>query len=69
MDISKDIKGLERIFGVMEGKRCRGRPRRGWIREITDWLGMSAVEASRMTQNRTGYRAAVWEATSNKDPP
>ena len=55
--------------GVVEGRRGRGRPRRRWIQDIADWLGSPIREAGWLAQDRNGFRAAVWEATSRKDPP
>ncbi|GFR63127.1 RNA-directed DNA polymerase from mobile element jockey-like protein [Elysia marginata] len=55
--------------GAVEGRRGRGRPRRRWTQDISDWLGFSVREASILAQDRDGFRSAVWEATSYKDPP
>ncbi|GFR94128.1 endonuclease-reverse transcriptase [Elysia marginata] len=53
--------------GAVEGRR--GRPRRRWTQDISDWLGFSVREASILAQDRDGFRSAVWEATFYKDPP
>ncbi|GFS00938.1 hypothetical protein ElyMa_004568900 [Elysia marginata] len=55
--------------GAVEGRRGRGRPRRRWTQDICDWLGFSVREASILARDRDGFRSAVWEATSYKDPP
>ncbi|GFS17192.1 Ras-related protein Rab-21 [Elysia marginata] len=57
------------LEGAVEGRRGRGRPRRRWTQDISDWLGFSVREASILAQDRDGFRSAVWEATSYKDPP
>ena len=62
---------LEKICmsGGLEGKRGRGRPRRRWHEDVSDWLGISVYEAGRLAQERVKFRKAVWEATSKKDSP
>ncbi|GFR99989.1 endonuclease-reverse transcriptase [Elysia marginata] len=55
--------------GAVEGRRGRGRLRRRWTQDISDWLGFSVREASILAQDRDGFRSAVWEATSHKNPP
>ncbi|GFS11015.1 endonuclease-reverse transcriptase [Elysia marginata] len=57
------------LEGAVEGRRGRGRPRRRWTQDISDWLGFSVREASILAQDRDGFRSSVWEATSYKDPP
>ena len=62
---------IERLFmeGLCEGRRGRGRPRRRWIQDVSDWMGLTATETGRRAQMRNEFREAVWEATSKKDPP
>ena len=62
---------LEKLFleGTCEGRRGRGRPRRRWTQDISEWMGVSTVEAGRQALERGEFRQAVWEATSIKDPP
>ena len=61
--------------GTCEGRRGRGRPRRRWTQDIGEWMGVStvdSVEAGRQALETFvigEFRQAVWEATSNKDPP
>ena len=52
------------LQGRVEGRRTRGRPRRKWTNDISDCLGMSVGEATRLVEDRTGYRRRVWTATS-----
>ena len=60
--------GLER--DIMEarapGKRGRGRPRRRWGQDISDWMGMSITEAGRLAHQRTVFQRAVTKATLRK---
>ena len=62
---------IERLFmeGLCEGRRGRGRPRKRWIQDVSDWMGLTATETGRRAQMRNEFREAVWEATSKKDPP
>ncbi|GFR63181.1 endonuclease-reverse transcriptase [Elysia marginata] len=57
------------LEGAVEGRRGRGRRRKRWTQDISDWLDFSVREASILAQDRDGFRSAVWEATSYKDPP
>ena len=52
------------LQGRVEGRRTRGRRRRKWTDDISEWLGMSVGEATRLVEDRTGYRRRVWTATS-----
>ncbi|GFR64714.1 hypothetical protein ElyMa_005513600 [Elysia marginata] len=68
------IKASGEQEGAVEGRRGRGRgrPRRRWTQDISDWLGFSVQEASILaqdTEDRDGFRSAVLEATSYKDLP
>ena len=56
--------------GAMEGKRERGRPRRRWAQDVSDWMGQDVTEGGKIAQeDRDKFRAAVWEATSARDAP
>ena len=56
--------GLEKIIleGMVPGKRGRGRPRRRWVQDITDVLGMTAAGAGHLAQDRKNFRTAVMGA-------
>ncbi|GFR86768.1 endonuclease-reverse transcriptase [Elysia marginata] len=43
------------LEGAVEGRRGRGRPRRRWTRDISDWLGFSVREASILAQDRAWF--------------
>ena len=55
---------LEKLFleGTCEGRRGRGRPRKRWMQDIGEWMGVSTVEAGRQAVERGEFRKAVWEA-------
>jgi hypothetical protein len=55
---------VEKIIleGVVPGKRRRGRPRRRWVQDVIDELGMSAADAGHLAQDREVYRAACMGA-------
>ena len=52
---TKKHPSLERTIleGTMEGIRGRGRPRAQWVDSIEMWMGMSAVKAGRLAQDRS----------------
>ena len=57
---------LERTIleGMVEGARGRGRPRRRWIQDIKETLGIPLAEAAVLARHRVDYREAVRKATS-----
>ena len=52
------------LEGKLEGKRSRGKPRRGWADDISHWLGMSIASAGMLAQDRDQYRRCSQAATS-----
>ena len=62
---------LERLTmeGRMEGSRGRGRPRRRWTQDITEWMGATATNAERLAKDREMFPFAVREAMSGRDMP
>ena len=58
---------LEKTFleGRLAGKRRRGRPRKRWEKDIEELLKISVVDAGRKALNRSSFRGAIREATSN----
>ena len=51
--------------GKVEGKRRRGRPRRRWLDEITEKLGLNLESNLKLATNRNEWRKAVYEVTRN----
>jgi hypothetical protein len=52
--------------GFIPGRRKRGRPKRRWVRDITDELQMSASDAGHLAYNRVFFRRVVKEAKFRK---
>ena len=48
----------------VRGGRNRGRPRKTWGDNVTEWTGLSFAEATRATENREHWRGLVIEAAS-----
>jgi len=42
--------------GYMEGKRPRGRPRRRWMDDVTEWMKMSMADCTRKARDRAEWR-------------
>src|SRR6476661_7474316 len=60
------------IQGQVHGKISRGRPRKRWIdnvKEDVTTMGISLVEAFRLTQNREGWRSFVRLSTRAQASP
>jgi hypothetical protein len=51
--------GLEKIIleGVVPGRRGQGRPRKQWVQDVMDELGMTASDARHLAQDRENFRA------------
>ena len=47
------------IQGLVEGKRQRGRPKVGWMKNINDWTGLGLAEASRAALDRGEWRKII----------
>ena len=54
------------LEGKLEGRRRRGKPRRGWTDDIQKWLGMSTTHAGNLAQDRDQYRRCSQAATSQE---
>jgi len=52
--------------GMMPQKRRRGRPRRKWLQDVIDLLGVTGSEAGHLAQDRQALRTAVIEAKFHK---
>ena len=59
--IMQRVDSLEKILmlGGIGGRRRRGRPRMGWLDDITDSMNVSLSELREMVMNREAWRAAI----------
>jgi len=44
------------LQGKLEGRRCRGRPRRTWTKDIEEWTKMSFIQCVRKSEDRGLWR-------------
>ena len=51
--------------GTVSGGRGRGRPRKKWADNISEWTGLSFAEATRAADDRVAWRRLVREAASS----
>jgi len=56
-NLEKDI-----ITGSIPGSRCRGRPPRAWINDITDWTDLLTNKVLQMVWDRKCWRDVVRRA-------
>jgi hypothetical protein len=42
--------------GYLDGKRARGRPKRRWMDDVEDWMGMTMADCVRSARNRERWR-------------
>ena len=52
------------IQGVVPGKRGRGRPRRTWMDDATEWTGMELEQMIKATKDRNKWRRIVYNAAN-----
>jgi exonuclease III len=59
--ISRKDESLEKTImqGKVEGKRGRGRPRRTWMNDVTEWTSLSVHEVTRKAKDRQEWRKIV----------
>ena len=62
--IARSGNSLEKTImqGSVPGKRSRGRPRKTWMDDITDWAGLSAEQCERAAMDRGKWRKIVRDA-------
>ena len=46
-------------FGMVEGRRKIGRPRRAWINGIKEWTGLEIGEIVRLASNRREWKRCI----------
>ena len=56
------------LQGTVRGGRGRGRPRKKWSDNVSEWTGLSYAEATRAAERREGWRGIVREAASSAGP-
>ena len=57
------------LQGTVRGGRGRGRPRKKWADNISEWTGLSFAEATRAAADREGWRRLARESSSSKRAP
>ena len=57
------------LQGTVRGGRGRGRPRKKWADNISEWTGLSFAEATRAAADREGWRRLARESASSKRAP
>ena len=50
------------IQAAVPGKRGRGRPRKSWLDDVTEWTGLGVEKLLRETRDRENYRRIVQRA-------
>ena len=53
------------LQGTVSGGRGRGRPRKKWADNISEWTGLSFAEATRAADDRVAWRRLAREAASS----
>ena len=54
----------EIMQGTVPGARARGKPRKRWMDNVGEWLGLSTERLLRETEDRRGWRRIVYNATN-----
>ena len=57
------------IWGMIEGRRRRGRQRMRWLDGITDLIDMSLSQVRELVMDREAWRAAIHGVTKNRTQP
>ena len=54
----------EIMQGTVPGTRTRGRPRKKWMDNMSEWTGLSTEGLMRATEDRREWRRIVYNATN-----
>ena len=54
----------EIMQGTVPGARARGKPRKRWMDNMGEWLGLSTERLLRETEERRGWRGIVHNVTN-----
>ena len=57
------------LQGTLPGSRKKGRPRKKWFDNISEWTAMSMAHATRATENRDYWRSVVRSSSAPQQPP
>jgi Domain of unknown function (DUF6451) len=57
MDVGRVVKMV--VFGMMEGTNRKGRPRREWLDDITEWCKKGIQEVAVITRDREAWKHLV----------
>lgn len=62
--VMRKVSSLEKtvIQGAVPGQRSRGKPRKNWMNNITEWTGLSIEMMTRTVQDRQAWRRIVQNA-------
>jgi len=52
------------LQGTVQGRRRRGKQRKRWEDNVTEWTGKTLSDNLRKTENRTGWRKLVAKINS-----
>ena len=47
------------VEGMVDGKRNRGIPEKGWMNNIIEWTGMKVVDLIKSAQDRKAWKTTV----------
>src|ERR1043165_8148940 len=56
----------EIMQGTVPGARARGKPRKRWMDNMGEWLGLSTERLLRETEERRGWRRIEYSATNSR---
>ena len=54
----------EIMQGTIPGTRARGKPRKKWMDNMGEWMGLPMERLIRAAEDRSGWRRSVYNATN-----